>query len=140
MSEPDIDDELVTCWCGARGTYEELFADDFLEESCAGTGTVNCFCGGDLCVCHNHGEAACPGCEECDGDEDEHDEDPEATTADAAEERARREVECARQEWASADHPWKPEREAFVTGWLRGALSDAYREIECLRKQKEARS
>ena len=26
-----------------------------------------CFCGGDFCVCHNHGEALCSGCRACEG-------------------------------------------------------------------------
>lgn len=67
---------LVTCWCGAVGTYDELFADDF-PLGCGGTGFLECECGGDLCVCHHHGEPTeCPGCDECDeGDEGRHDDD-----------------------------------------------------------------
>lgn len=26
-SDDEIDDEVITCWCGARGTYDELFDD-----------------------------------------------------------------------------------------------------------------
>lgn len=70
MSEPGPDDEIFTCWCGAQGTYDELFDDSCLEDSCGGTGTLHCECGGDQCVCHHHGEADCPGCDDClDGDE-----------------------------------------------------------------------
>lgn len=63
-------EELFTCWCGATGTYEELFCDD-LGEGCGGLGFIDCHCGGDLCVCHNHGEIECPGCDDCEGDEDD---------------------------------------------------------------------
>lgn len=69
----DDDDDEIECWCGASGTYEDLFDDSGLEESCGGTGYVHCFCGGDLCACHNHGETECPGCDECEEFEDEHD-------------------------------------------------------------------
>ena len=31
-------------------------------ETCHGTGIVSCHCGGDLCVCRNHGEMPCPSC------------------------------------------------------------------------------
>lgn len=61
----------ITCWCGATGTYDELFDDDFLEPSCGGMGILHCRCGGDLCVCHNHGEIECHGCPDC----EEHDDD-----------------------------------------------------------------
>jgi len=65
----DADDEIYTCWCGAKGTYDELFSDD-LEDGCGGTGVLNCYCGGDMCVCHHHGERECCGCEDCDEDDD----------------------------------------------------------------------
>jgi RecJ-like exonuclease len=29
---------------------------------CNGDGEVNCHCGGDLCLCENHGDAPCPVC------------------------------------------------------------------------------
>lgn len=81
----DTDDDpgpILRCWCGAEGTYDELFDDDGLDASCGGTGHVDCHCGGDLCVCHHHGqEVECPGCDECperDGDYDGWDDlDPE---------------------------------------------------------------
>lgn len=31
-------------------------------ENCNNTGWVNCYCGGDLCVCENNGEEECPVC------------------------------------------------------------------------------
>lgn len=33
--------------------------------TCQNTGWVNCYCGGDNCICENNGEYPCP---ECDGD------------------------------------------------------------------------
>ena len=36
-------------------------ADDWCEH-CDNMGFVNCYCGGDLCVCRNHGEKPCPKC------------------------------------------------------------------------------
>ena len=55
-------------WCGATGTYDELFDDSGLDERCGGSGFLDCHCGGDLCVCHNHGEAECHGCPDCEDD------------------------------------------------------------------------
>lgn len=58
--------ERIRCWCGVVGTYEELFDDDGLDSDCGGTGYVDCYCGGDLCVCHHHGQQVdCPGCDSC---------------------------------------------------------------------------
>ncbi len=31
-------------------------------DECHNLGTVECLCGGDLCVCTNHGEQPCPKC------------------------------------------------------------------------------
>ena len=80
--EPDGD--LITCWCGAKGTYEELFDPTVFGESCGGTGTLECLCGGDQCVCHNHGEVECPGCEDCDYQDDDYDDDYDIEDADDA--------------------------------------------------------
>jgi hypothetical protein len=67
----DDDDDEITCWCGAKGTYDELFDESGLDIGCGGTGWVDCHCGGDLCVCCHHGqEQECPGCDEC---QDEYD-------------------------------------------------------------------
>jgi hypothetical protein len=66
MSDPELDDdELITCWCGAVGTYEELFDFSGLDHCCGGSGELHCECGGDLCVCHHHGSIECPGCADC---------------------------------------------------------------------------
>lgn len=48
------------CWCGARNPY---FAP--VRGGCSGLGVLTCHCGGDLCVCHNHGEVDCYGCADC---------------------------------------------------------------------------
>jgi len=68
--EKDEQDAVIRCWCGESGTYDELFADDLDGPPCGGLGVLHCFCGGDFCVCHHHGEAECPGCEECRHDEE----------------------------------------------------------------------
>lgn len=31
-------------------------------EHCQNTGSLDCYCGGDLCVCENNGEYECPYC------------------------------------------------------------------------------
>jgi hypothetical protein len=72
------------CWCGVVGEYDELYSDEDLEETCGGTGVLHCFCGGDFCVCHNHGEVPCHGCEDCDDcgeDDDFYDDDVEESDA-----------------------------------------------------------
>jgi len=66
--------EIVSCWCGATGTCEELFADD-CSEGCGGSGQLDCYCGGDFCVCHNHGSVDCPGCDDCQAERDDYDPD-----------------------------------------------------------------
>lgn len=73
----DDDDDIIRCWCGAEGTYDELFDEDGLPPGgCGGAGVVICECGGDLCVCHHHGEIECDGCEDCeDWDDLDWDED-----------------------------------------------------------------
>jgi hypothetical protein len=40
--------------------YDE--AEMFPCPHCSGFGTVDCHCGGDLCVCENYGEAVCKVC------------------------------------------------------------------------------
>lgn len=69
--EDEPDDGLITCWCGAVGTYEELFSQSGLDARCGGSGHVNCDCGGDFCVCHWHGGTECVGCPDCESDDDE---------------------------------------------------------------------
>lgn len=43
---------------GEFGEFEERGYCD----TCCNTGYLNCFCGGDICVCENHGEYPCPDC------------------------------------------------------------------------------
>jgi hypothetical protein len=42
----------------------------FTFARCNGDGIIDCFCGGDLCVCGLDGDQ-CPGCEECEAAERE---------------------------------------------------------------------
>lgn len=69
--EEEHDDGLVTCWCGARGTVEELFASSCLDRTCGGSGVLYCDCGGDSCFCHFHGSTECDGCRDCEHDEED---------------------------------------------------------------------
>ena len=63
--------ELIQCWCGAIGSYEEMFNDGDFREVCDGNGSFDCECGGDnLCVCHHHGTIDCEGCPMCEEDDD----------------------------------------------------------------------
>jgi hypothetical protein len=41
--------------------YFDDYADDYCYD-CQNMGTVNCYCGGDLCICENYGEIPCPAC------------------------------------------------------------------------------
>ncbi len=63
--------EIVTCWCGVTGRMDEMFDDEVFSSHCGGTGVLHCECGGDICVCHNHGEVDCPGCADCDIDDND---------------------------------------------------------------------
>ena len=65
----------MRCWCGQEGKASDLYSRSGLETSCGGTGTLHCWCGGDLCVCHYHGETPCEGCEDCEDDELDDDDD-----------------------------------------------------------------
>lgn len=56
--------EKDVCWCGVENPY---YAP--LPSRCDGYGTLQCYCGGDFCVCHWHGETECFGCPDCQGDE-----------------------------------------------------------------------
>jgi len=70
-TEQELEDSgLIRCWCGAVGTYDEMFLDSG-SDRCGGLGERDCHCGGDLCVCHNHGTIECYGCEDCEGYDDE---------------------------------------------------------------------
>ena len=63
----DLGDEEVECWCGATGKISQMF--ERVRGTCGGSALLNCYCGGDFCVCHNHGEVECPGCEDCESDD-----------------------------------------------------------------------
>ncbi len=53
-------------------------------DACQGTGTVDCRCGGDLCICENYGEEDCPKCGGvCDIDDDRDDYDDSPADKDA---------------------------------------------------------
>lgn len=68
-SEEEPEKDNPPCWCGAENPH---YDEDFLSPTCGGSGTLYCYCGGDLCVCHFHGETDCPGCEDCgDGEPDD---------------------------------------------------------------------
>ncbi len=41
--------------------YED-YSEGVVCPNCMGDGSVNCYCGGDLCVCLNYGERDCPTC------------------------------------------------------------------------------
>jgi len=71
----ESESELIKCWCGAVGTFEELFDSAVYSQTCGGSGLLDCECGGDFCVCHHHGEVECDGCEDCDFDDDDFDDD-----------------------------------------------------------------
>lgn len=58
------------CWCGVKNPY---YAP--LPDCCEGHGYHQCFCGGDQCVCHNHGEVECFGCEDCQQNDFDDDDD-----------------------------------------------------------------
>lgn len=51
----DDDDRFYDYCDGPRDGY-------VLCPRCDGHQTVNCHCGGDLCVCENYGEKPCPFC------------------------------------------------------------------------------
>lgn len=61
------------CWCDPDPNCWHDTA--CLDETCGGSMTLHCYCGGDLCVCHNHGEMECPGCDDCKPDGDDYDGD-----------------------------------------------------------------
>lgn len=64
-AEAERELEQDVCWCGVEKPY---YAP--LPATCGGSGMQYCHCGGDLCVCHWHGEVECFGCADC-RDEDE---------------------------------------------------------------------
>lgn len=68
LPELDDEEEVFTCWCGVENPY---FSDEDLDDTCGGAGELYCYCGGDLCVCHNHGSSDCPGCPDCEDEGDD---------------------------------------------------------------------
>lgn len=42
--------------------YDERDENAEWCDRCQGTGTANCYCGGDQCYCQNYGEMECPTC------------------------------------------------------------------------------
>lgn len=52
---------VAPCWCGETNA----FFSDLFSRGCAGTGYLDCLCGGDFCCCHHHGGTECMGCEDC---------------------------------------------------------------------------
>jgi len=76
--EGDIGEGRFTCWCGAELSDDDLLTMlDELPPTCGGTGTMHCHCGGDQCVCHNHGAVQCDGCEDCDREREDDYYEPE---------------------------------------------------------------
>ena len=65
-TDTDTDTEDGPCWCGEPNP---AYIYDHLDASCGGSGFLSCRCGGDLCVCHHHGEVECAGCDDCDPDD-----------------------------------------------------------------------
>jgi hypothetical protein len=59
------------CWCGEKDPYFAPVRND----GCGGLGSIACFCGGDFCVCHNHGEVECFGCADCEDEFKDFDKD-----------------------------------------------------------------
>lgn len=55
----------MSCWCGEENPEYAATGPFGLDRTCGGSGALYCNCGGDLCVCHWHGEAECDGCEDC---------------------------------------------------------------------------
>ncbi len=42
--------------------YEDDAGDEWCDH-CGNLGVIDCFCGGDICVCRNRGEIECPHCQ-----------------------------------------------------------------------------
>ena len=48
---------------GDLGAWDIPDSESGWCDACSGTGEVDCYCGGDLCVCANHGTMPCPHCD-----------------------------------------------------------------------------
>ena len=70
--ELDADGFVGECWCGELNAWH---SEVYLETTCGGSGLLACHCGGDQCVCHNHGSAECTGSPDCDFRDDLFDDD-----------------------------------------------------------------
>lgn len=43
--------------------WNGIYDDDLVPcPRCQGDGSVECYCGGDFCICENYGERDCPTC------------------------------------------------------------------------------
>lgn len=47
----------------ANDFYEDEDEDADYCDRCGNEGIIPCRCGGDFCICMNHGEAPCPDCD-----------------------------------------------------------------------------
>jgi hypothetical protein len=57
-------EEIARCEdCGLMSCVCFDDAEAIWCERCQGTGSLDCHCGGDLCVCENYGEMDCPRCD-----------------------------------------------------------------------------
>ncbi len=43
--------------------YDDYDDEEEYCDTCGNLGEVNCYCGGDLCVCLNYGSIPCPDCD-----------------------------------------------------------------------------
>jgi hypothetical protein len=44
LTGDDDDDDVFTCWCGAKGRYEDLCDESGLDFDCGGTGHMHVSC------------------------------------------------------------------------------------------------
>lgn len=70
IPDEHFEDLNTPCWCGEPDPHYEP-----QRRNCGGMGYWDCLCGGDFCICHNHGESECFGCVDCEQDRDEDDYD-----------------------------------------------------------------
>ena len=49
------------CFDDEYGHPDNLDGEEYCYV-CSDTGSIPCHCGGDLCICLNHGEKPCPNC------------------------------------------------------------------------------
>lgn len=60
----DTENGPKTDYQPSKDELEDVFPDpeDSYCERCYNTGELDCYCGGDLCVCDRHGTYPCPDC------------------------------------------------------------------------------